>query len=60
MADERFSLGDLDLDLPRAPEGEERISASWLAAKQRLDPTPRDEIARVFFKDGVRARLRVH
>jgi hypothetical protein len=58
-ADERFSLRDSELDLPRSEEGE-RISASWTAAKQRLDPTPRDELARVFFKDSMRARLRVH
>jgi hypothetical protein len=60
MADERFSLRDSELDLPRAPEGEERISASWFAAKQRLDPSPRDEVARVFFKDAMRMRLKTH
>lgn len=61
MADERFSLRDSELDLPRArEEGEERISASWIAAKERLDPTPRDEVARMFFKDALRAHLRLH
>ena len=59
MADERFSLRESELDLPRV-EGGERISASWVAAKQRLDPTPRDELARVFFKDAMHARLRIH
>ena len=60
MADERFSLRDSELDLPRAEENGERISASWIAAKQRLDPTPRDEIARVFFKDAMRATAKIH
>lgn len=59
MADERFSLRESELDLPRY-EGEERISASWIAARQRLDPSPRDEIARVFFKDAMQATLKIH
>jgi hypothetical protein len=59
MADERFSLRDSELDLPRF-EGEDRISASWVAARQRLDPSPRDEIARVFFKDAMEAALKIH
>jgi hypothetical protein len=59
MADERFSLRDSELDLPRV-KGEDRISASWMAARQRLDPSPRHEWARVFFKDALRARWRVH
>lgn len=59
MADERFSLRDSELDLPRA-DGEERISSSWIAAKQRLDPSPHAEIARVFFKDSILAALKIH
>jgi hypothetical protein len=59
MADERFSLRDSELDLPRA-DGEDRISSSWIAARQRLDPSPRDEIARVFFQDSMRAALKIH
>ncbi len=59
MADERFSLRDSELNLPRADD-EERVSASWVAARQRLDPSPRVEIARVFFKDSMRAALKIH
>jgi hypothetical protein len=59
MADERFSLRDSELDLPRY-SGEDRISASWTAARERLDPSPRDEIARVFFKESMRAALKIH
>ena len=59
MADERFSLRDSELDLPRF-EGEDRISASWIAARQRLDPSPRHEIASVFFKDAMLAALKIH
>lgn len=59
MADERFSLRDSDLNLPRF-EGEERISASWISARQRLDPSPHHEIAKVFFKDSILAALKIH
>ena len=59
MADERFSLRESELNLPRV-EGEERISASWIAARQRLDPSPHHEVARTFFRDALAATLKIH
>lgn len=59
MSDERFSLRDSELNLPRADD-EGRISASWVAVRKRLDPSPRHEIARVFFKDAILAASKIH
>ncbi|MBI2391085.1 MAG: hypothetical protein HYV09_15945 [Deltaproteobacteria bacterium] len=61
MADERverFSLRDSELGLPGIDELAERNRASWIAARQRLDPSPRIEVARQFYKDALRARIR--
>jgi hypothetical protein len=44
--------------LPDVKELAERNRAAWLAARQRLDPSPRVEVARVFYRDALRARMR--
>jgi hypothetical protein len=62
MADQRFSLRDSELDLPPVlPDVEElaeRNRVAWLTAQQRLDPSPRVELARTFYRDALRARIR--
>ncbi len=62
MPDDRFSLRESELDLPTYEEQRgilaERSRASWLSAKSRLDPSPRLDIARAFFRDALRALVR--
>lgn len=58
MADERFSLRESQLDLPRLDALAERARESWIAARKRMDPSPRAEVAKTFFRDALRARIR--
>jgi len=58
--DKRLSFSDAELGLP--PERLERPSAvkAWIARHQEGDPTPREEVARVFFTDAIHAATRIH
>ncbi|MGZ3451135.1 MAG: hypothetical protein ACXWUG_22805 [Polyangiales bacterium] len=57
--DERFSLWDSELGVSITNERVSFVNR-WIERQPKTDPTPRKEVARVFFRDATHAHLHVH
>jgi hypothetical protein len=57
--DERYSLWDIELGASTQGERTSFVNR-WVDQQPKLDPSPREEIARTFFADSIRARMNLH